>query len=136
LFPGTVDPLRAVGSPLFNALEAGRAVPAPVGTSVESVALETEPDPLLDAALGDLERRCHDRADDDVMRAALHGASVLLLRRTFSTSTPEQLADICRLTAGKVGEIPEHEFVYRHLLEAAESAGVLDLAGRGTASLS
>jgi nucleoside-diphosphate-sugar epimerase len=136
LFPGTIDTLRSDGSPLFNALEAGRAAPGHVGTPVESVPLQTDSDPALDRALVALERSWRDGADERALREALHEASASLLRRTFAGSTPSELARICRLALGNVGEIPEHAFVYRHLLEAAESAAGFSLAGAGATSLS
>lgn len=134
LFPGTFDPLRVEGSPLFNALEAGRAASAPALRSVEGVALPTDRDPTLDGAIAALERTWRDGGDDLLMRDALHEASVALLRKDFALSAPSELAEVCRLAIGNVGEVPEHAFVYRHLLEAAESAGALTLTGSGALS--
>ena len=134
LFPGTFDPLRVDGSPLFNALEAGRAASAPSIRSVEGVPLPADRDPSLDGAIAALERTWRDGADDLVMRDALHEASVALLRRDFALSAPSELAEVCRLAIGNVGEVPEHVFVYRQLLEAAESAGALTLTGSGALS--
>jgi hypothetical protein len=131
LFPGTFDPLREEGSPLFNALEAARAEPALPGNAVESVSLATDPDRALDEAMAGIERCWHDGPGDLAMRSALHEASVKLLRRTCSNAAPHDLAHICRLAFGNVEEIPEHAFVYRHLVKAAEAAGALDLAGAG-----
>jgi nucleoside-diphosphate-sugar epimerase len=134
LFPGTFDPLRVDGSPLFNALEAGRAASASSIRSVEGVPLPTDRDSSLDGAIAALERTWRDGADDLVMRDALHEASVALLRRDFALSAPSELAEVCSLAIGNVGEVPEHAFVYRHLLEAAESAGALTLTGSGALS--
>ncbi len=124
LYPGTFDPLHADGSPLFNALEAGRAVSGLSGTFVESVPLQQDPDRGMDLALAVLERCWKNGADQTAVRTALHEASVALMQRTFAGSTPGELAAICRLAFGKVGEIPEHDFVHRHLLAAAKAAHV------------
>ena len=123
LYPGTFDPLQGEGSPLFNALEAGRAVSGPSGTFVESVPLRQDPDPAMDRALAVLERCWRGGADQHTTRDALHAASVALMKRTFAGATPGELATICRLSFGKVGEVPEHAFVHRHLQEAAKAAG-------------
>jgi nucleoside-diphosphate-sugar epimerase len=136
LFPGTFDPLRTDGSPLFNALEARRATNATPGNSVESVPLQTDPDPSLDRAISALEDSWLDRADDRAMRDALREASTALLKRSFAVSAPSELADVCRLASGNIGQVPEHAFVYRHLLQAAELAGALTLAGSGAPSRS
>ncbi len=124
LYPGTFDPLQTDGSPLFNALEAGRAVSGLSGTFVESVPLQQDPDPAMDLALAVLERCWKNGADQAAVRTALHEASVALMQRTFAGSTAGELATICRLAFGKVGEIPEHDFVHRHLLAAAKAAHV------------
>jgi hypothetical protein len=70
-----------------------------------------------------LERCWRNRADETAAREALHEASVTLMQRAFAHSTPGELAAICKLSFGKVGEVPEHAFVHRHLLEAAKTAG-------------
>jgi nucleoside-diphosphate-sugar epimerase len=123
LYPGTFDPLQCETSPLFNALEAGHAVSGLSSTFVETLPLQQDPDPVVESALAVLERCWRNRADEDAAREALHEASVTLMRRAFARSTPDELAAICRLSFGKVGEVPEHAFVYRHLLEAAKTAG-------------
>lgn len=135
LFPGTIDPLLGEGSPLFNTLEAARAEPDPLIGSVASVPLQADGDPSLESALAALEWSWRGGADDLVARDALHEASVALLKRDFALSPPSSLADVCRLAIGNVGEIPEHEFVYRHLLEAAESTGALTLTGSDALSI-
>jgi FlaA1/EpsC-like NDP-sugar epimerase len=126
LFPGTVDPLQSDRSPLFNAIEAERS-----GSlhSVESVSLHTDPDDAVDDALAAMEHCMEQSPDEASLRHTLHDTSVALLKRVFALSTPGELAGVCRLADGKVGEIPEHELVYRHLMEAAESAGALALTG-------
>jgi nucleoside-diphosphate-sugar epimerase len=123
LYPGTFDPLQSETSPLFNALEAGHAVAGLSSPFVETLPLQQDPDPVVDGALAVLERCWKNRADEDATREALHEASVTLMKRAFARSTAGELAAICKLSFGKVGEVPEHAFVHRHLLEAAKAAG-------------
>jgi nucleoside-diphosphate-sugar epimerase len=123
LYPGTFDQRRSDGSPLFNALEAGHVVSGLSGTFVESVPLRQDPDPAMDHALAVLERCWKSGAGEDATRQALHEASVALMKRTFAASSTGDLAAICRLAFGKVGEVPEHAFVNRYLQEAAKTAG-------------
>ena len=136
LFPGTIDPRRGDRSPLFNTIEAGRVNPGDAGQPVQSVPLATDADAAVDRALTTLERCWQLESGDDAWRRALSDASTALLARTFSGATATELDEVCRLALGKVPESPEHVFVYRHLLEAAEAAGAASLVGSGALSRS
>jgi nucleoside-diphosphate-sugar epimerase len=132
-FPGTFDPLGTSGSPLLNVLESGRVLPRKPGHPIESVCLAASADAALEHALADLESCWRSGGRDRAMRALLHEASVLLLKKTFADASPDELRKLRRLTDGKVGEVPEHDFIYRHLL-AARAAGLERLGGSANAA--